>query len=237
VGAPSALRIEAADVVAAVAETESHAAVAVLTAPSPEAHAAVSEPESAPRPAPVPASTPESLADASPDPDPEPPDMDYPADPDEPDIATLQALAAAPPRPAADEEPEIVAVQESPAALARLWPRLLGELMSTRPLLATQMRSTRLEWLDEGTPTLRLVVLDRSSHHLLADDNDFRKSIIAFLGTKLKSGADFPFRIHLDEAAAAAPEGAAPLAAAEEDHGEEHIIAFIRDLFEGRTIG
>jgi hypothetical protein len=149
-------------------------------------------------------------------------------------------MAVAPPRPvaapAAAETPEPVPVQDGPDRLPAVWPRLVAELMDTRPILASQLRRTRLEWEGGGgAALLRLIFLERSGHALLADDAEFRKTILAFLGGKLRGSREFQLKYHLDEEAAASPEGAS--ASVEDASGEEPIVAYIRTLFEGRTAG
>jgi hypothetical protein len=113
----------------------------------------------------------------------------------------------------------------------------VAELMATRPILASHLRRSRLQWEDgDGAAVLRLVFLERAGHALIAEDPDFRKSIQAFLGSKIRGAAEFQLKYHLDEEAANAnAEGRSP-AAQEEAAGEEPIIAFVRQLFEGRTV-
>ncbi len=170
----------------------------------------------------------------APDPDPDGLELDYPVDPEDPDMAV-----APPPRPkaaTAADSTEPVPVQDGPERLPAVWPRLVAELMDTRPILASQLRRTRLEWEGGGgSPLLRLVFLERSGHALLADDAEFRKTLLAFLGGKLRGSREFQLKYHLDEEAAASPEGAS--ASVEDASGEEPIVAYVRTLFEGRTVG
>jgi DNA polymerase-3 subunit gamma/tau len=176
--------------------------------------------------------------------DPEP-DPDYPVDPEEPgmDAAAMRGdgytLGRAGAGPAGVEEQGTVPIQPDPARLPPLWPRLIAELMTSRPLMATHLRLSRLERDADGSGALRLVFLDRAAHSLLADDGDFRKSIHAFLAGKLADSRDFQLRHHLDEAAAAAAdEGAAPVPTAlpGDPLAAEPIVAYIRRAFEGRTL-
>ncbi len=121
-----------------------------------------------------------------------------------------------------------------------VWPALVAEFMSLRPLLGSNLRVTRLEWQGGETPELRVVFLERSPFSLIEDDADFRKSIQAFLASKVKGKQDYPVRFSLDPEAAAA--GAAadliPVAYGPEDPAKrEPIINFIKDIFEARQVG
>ncbi|HLP43593.1 MAG TPA: hypothetical protein VK465_18975, partial [Fibrobacteria bacterium] len=168
--------------------------------------------------------------------DPASEDLDYSEDPEDPDMQALPpgTLPVPHPRPGAREEGP-VPQQPGPEHLPRLWPALVDELMATRPLLATHLRLSRLEWEREGSAGLTLVFLDRAAYSLLADDGDFRKSILAFLTSKLSANREFPLRHHLDEAAAASAEPVT-LATLEEARADEPILSYIRRLFEGRPV-
>jgi DNA polymerase-3 subunit gamma/tau len=250
--APGAPRSRAAG--AAEDARTSHAApsaIAVVEAP-PEAEA--SAPEAEDIVGNVPGSFPAErgvkadgeVAYAEPDPDSDSePDLDYPVDPEDPEMDAAArrgdgsllgtARAAAGLNGAGETGP--VPVQPVPARLPRLWPRLIAELMESRPLMATHLRLSRLEEDADGG-ALRLVFLDRAAHSLLADDGDFRKSIHAFLAGKLADARELQLRYHLDEAAAAAAdEGAADAPAALGDPmAADPIVAYIRRSFEGRTV-
>lgn len=182
-----------------------------------------------------------SLAAISSEVDPDVSEADYPIEPDDADMAPLSDLppgAFPAPAKAVAEEPAMVPVQDGPGQLPALWPQLVTELMISRPFLGSSLRRTRLEWDSDGTQSMRLVFLDRAGHSIIADDGDFRKSIQAFLGSKIRGVPDFQFKYHLDEEAAGSGDAAALAAPGiDEVMGAEPIVAFIRNLFEGRTVG
>ncbi|MEO6094773.1 MAG: hypothetical protein ABIW76_03500, partial [Fibrobacteria bacterium] len=176
-----------------------------------------------------------SLQQADPDLEQE---RDLDADPEDPEAVTAPI---APPAPAAVPESLTVPAQDSPARLPALWPVLVAEFMSLRPLLGSNLRHSRLEWEAGETPALRVVFLDRTSYSLIEDDGDFRKSIQGFLASKAKGRQDYPVRFTLDPdaAAAGAPAAAAmPVSFGPGDPAQrEPIINFIKDVFDGRLLG
>ena len=173
------------------------------------------------------------LPETEPDMDREP-ELDYPSDPEESDAAV------AAPSPARSAEPEslVVAKQSAPALLPALWPALIAEFMTERPLLGSHLLATRLEWESGETSGLRLVFQERGAWALIGDDGDFRKSIQAFLAGKAEGGKEIAVRFSLDEAAAAKAKGAEPVAVAFERDPlkREPILKYIQDLFEGRML-
>ncbi|MDB5051724.1 MAG: polymerase subunit gamma and tau [Fibrobacteres bacterium] len=168
-------------------------------------------------------------------------DMEPDLDPDNPEAP----MPVTPPQAVADPESLTVPAQESPAALPEVWPALVAEFMALRPLLGSHLRQTRLEWEAGDAPTLRVTFLERTAFSLIGDDADFRKSIQAFLGSKVPGSREFPVRFALDEAAAEAAKNAAGAAVdlihipygSEDPAKREPIINFIRDIFEGRPVG
>ncbi|MEO6096648.1 MAG: DNA polymerase III subunit gamma/tau [Fibrobacteria bacterium] len=165
-------------------------------------------------------------------------ERDLDADPEDPEDVTAPA---APPASAAAPESLTVPAQDSPARLPALWPALVAEFMSLRPLLGSNLRHSRLEWQAGETPALRVVFLDRTSYSLIEADGDFRKSIQGFLASKAKGRQDYPVRFTLDPdaVAAGAPASAVmPVSFGPGDPAQrEPIINFIKDVFDGRLLG
>jgi DNA polymerase III subunit gamma/tau len=223
---PDALAAEFAEVAVMAAPT------AVMTPDRPHGHLSTVAPMDS-----APASgderdSPYGLSDMDPE-----TDMERDPDPDDPEAPIPIAAPAA---PAAEPDSLTVPPKESPSSLPAVWPALVAEFMSLRPLLGSNLRVTRLEWQGGETPELRVVFLERSPFSLIEDDADFRKSIQAFLASKVKGKQDYPVRFSLDPEAAAA--GAAadliPVAYGPEDPAKrEPIINFIKDIFEARQIG
>jgi DNA polymerase III subunit gamma/tau len=190
------------------------------------------------------AASPEAIEPDYGTPEPDPgmdlePDADADEDPESPESpATLRMRAPAP----AEPESLTVPAQDSPALLPSLWPALVAEFMSLRPLVGSNLRVTRLEWESGETPALRVVFLDRAMYSLIEDDGDFRKSVQAFLAGKAKGKQDYPVRFVLDPEAASAQASAAAASMAAVSIGpkdpaeREPIIRFIQDIFEGRPI-
>lgn len=231
---PDALAAEFAEVALLAAPA------ALMTSDRPHAHPASGAHRDS---APDPADDSESrygLSDMDPDSESErdmEPDLDPDLDPDDPEAPMAIAAPAAP-----SVEPESLTVppKESPASLPAVWPSLVAEFMSLRPLLGSNLRVTRLEWRGGETPELRVVFLERSPYSLIEDDADFRKSIQGFLASKVKGRQDYPVRFSLDPeaAAAGAAADAIPVAYGPEDPAKrEPIINFIKDIFEARQIG
>jgi DNA polymerase III subunit gamma/tau len=134
------------------------------------------------------------------------------------------------------EEVEVPS-QASVTMLPELWPRLLGEFISSRPLLGSHLLKTRLDWTLEETPRLRVVFLEKSSFLMIENDADFRKAIQAFLHTKVIGSVDFPVHFHFDEIAATSDsKESVQLLYGSDDPMKIPIVGFIRDLFEGRQI-
>ncbi len=175
------------------------------------------------------------------DPDAADMEMELDLDPDPEDPDAPMPVAA----PVAASEPESLTVpaQETPSRLPAVWPALVAEFMSLRPLLGSNLRLSRLEW-DAGeatdTPALRIVFLERRAYALIEDDGDFRKSIQAFLAGKVNGKQDYPLRFTLDPeaAAAGAAADAMPVSYGPGDPAKrEPIINFIKDVFDGRLVG
>ena len=157
----------------------------------------------------------------------------YDRDADDPEAALFPA------KPSADAEPETVEVpgQDSPESLPALWPQLLGEFISARPLLGAHLTQTRLEWETGEAPGLRVTFLERAAYFLIGDDADFRKAIHGFLASKVRGKAEFPVRFSLDEAAAASEtRETVQLPFGSDDPMRLPIVVYIRDVFEGRQL-
>ncbi|HKP94290.1 MAG TPA: DNA polymerase III subunit gamma/tau [Fibrobacteria bacterium] len=180
----------------------------------------------------LPGALPDPLPDGLPDPDAE---MERDLEPD-PDPEDPEAPMPASPHAAAEPESISVPVRESPALLPEAWPALVGEFMALRPLLGSHLRRTVLDWEAGDAPTLRVTFMERAAFSLIGDDAGFRKSIQAFLASKVAGGREYPVRFALDEAAAAVDLLPAPFGA-EDPARREPIINFIRDTFDGRPIG
>jgi hypothetical protein len=172
---------------------------------------------------------------ALPDPDAEADlDRDMEPDPDDPDAP----MPIAPPPAMAEPESLTVAAQASPSALPEVWPALVSEFMVLRPLLGSHLRRTRPEWEGGDVPALRVIFLERAAFSLIGDDADFRKSVQAFLVSKVVGSRDFPVRFSLDEAVAGAAAEPIPIPYGAEDPARrEPIVNFIRDMFDGRLVG
>jgi hypothetical protein len=128
-------------------------------------------------------------------------------------------------------------MQASAAALPDLWPALVDEFMSVRPLLGSHLLRSRLTWEAGETSGLRVTFLDRGSWSLVGEDPDFRKSVQAFLASKAEGDREEVVRFSLDPEAAENPVPAAAAAYGESDPMKrEPIIGFIQDLFEGRML-
>jgi hypothetical protein len=127
--------------------------------------------------------------------------------------------------------------QPSASALPVLWPALVGEFMAMRPLLGSHLMRSNLAWEDGEAPGLRVTFLERGSWSLVGEDPDFRKSVQAFLASKVEGGREAVVRFALDPAAPESPMPAAMAAYAENDPVKrEPIIGFIQELFEGRML-
>ena len=232
---PDALAAEFAEGVAFVASAAPAALTAPADIPSPDrshAHPSISVTMGSAPALPDEPDSPYGLSDMEPE-----DEMERDTDPDDPEAPMPVAAPAA---PAAEPESLTVPPKESPASLPAVWPALVAEFMSLRPLLGSNLRVTRLEWRGGETPELRVVFLERSPYSLIEDDADFRKSIQAFLASKVKGRQDYPVRFSLDAeaAAAGAAADAIPVAYGPEDPAKrEPIINFIKDIFEARQIG
>jgi len=165
------------------------------------------------------------------------PDLDYPADAEDPEappshMAPGPITARARPAP----EPIAVAMQAAPAALPALWPALVAEFSAERPLIGSHLLRSRLIWEDGETPGLRLIFLDRGAWSLIGEDAGFRKSIQAFLADKAEGGKETAVRFALDPVAAESQTPAPALYAESDPLKREPIIGFIQELFEGRLL-
>ena len=207
---------------------------AIATLPDP-AFAEIPDPV----PSEAPSQSPMAFADAGMEPDREP-DLDYPADAEDPEAAPspLSPLSNMAPTRAVDPGPTVVAKQASPTLLPSVWPALVGEFMSERPLLGSHLLATRLEWESGESQGLRLVFLERGSWSLIGDDGDFRKSIQTFLAGKAEGGKETAVRFSLDEEAAAkaAPEAVMMAIGNQDPFKREPILKYVQDLFEGRVL-
>ncbi len=144
--------------------------------------------------------------------------------------------------------PVILPAQESPAALPELWPELLREFIADRPLLGSHLRQSRLEWKVLGNPgdtvtgELQVWFTDKAAYSLIGEDADYRKSIQAFLGTKLKKKIDFAIKFSLDENSSEKNSNASSLGhfgsgePMQEDPLKIPIVNYILDLFQGRIV-
>jgi DNA polymerase III subunit gamma/tau len=166
------------------------------------------------------------------------PDLDYPADAEDPEAPPShmapgpQAPRLARPAP----EPIAVSMQAAPAALPALWPALVAEFSAERPLIGSHLLRTRLTWEEGEAPGLRLIFLDRGAWSLIGEDAGFRKSIQAFLADKAEGGKETAVRFALDPAAAESQSPAPALYAESDPLKREPIIGFIQELFEGRLL-
>ncbi|GEM_PF-1315851 len=157
----------------------------------------------------------------------------YDRDADDPESPPFPARTSA---DAAQETIEVPS-QDSPESLPALWPQLLGEFISARPLLGAHLTQTRLEWETGEAPGLRVTFLERAAYFLIGDDADFRKAIHGFLAAKVRGRMEFPVRFSLDEAAAASESReTVQLPFGSDDPLRMPIVAFIRDVFEGRQL-
>jgi DNA polymerase III subunit gamma/tau len=242
------------------------AATATLVAPNPPQDLAPAPtPSSRPDPMPVAAlaAAPETLREAAPAartavaaPEPETgipfpeeeyaeqePDPDYPQDAEDPEAPPSHMAPGghapgrpAPAGPAAAEEAS-VPPQASASALPDLWPALVGEFMAMRPLLGSHLMRSILTWEDGESSGLRVTFVERGSWSLVGEDPDFRKSVQAFLASKVEGAREAAVRFALDPAAPESPMPAAMAAYAESDPAKrEPIIGFIQELFEARQL-
>ena len=155
----------------------------------------------------------------------------YDRDPDDWDAAPL---AKAFPNPTLVETE--VPVQDSPTLLPELWPRLLGEFISARPLIGSHLLKTRLEWEDGETPALHLIFLQKNDYSLIGEDADFRKTIQGFLASKLTGSTRLTFRFSMEEAAASESKETVQVLFGSDDPMQLPIVGYIRDLFAARPI-
>ncbi len=207
----------------------SQAFATLVLAPAPNAEADEPIGGGMPSPYPLP-DLPERLVDAEADME---RDLEPDLDPEDPEAP----MPMAPPKNAAAADILIAPVQDSPAALPGIWHVLVGEFMAQRPLLGSHLLRTRLEPEPGETAALRVTFLERSTFSLIGDDAEFRKSIQAFLGSKVAEGRDFTLRFALDESAPAGREPLATHFGTEDPARREPIINFIRDTFAGRLVG
>ncbi len=157
------------------------------------------------------------------------------SDPDPEDPEMMAALEIPVPRPTEPPDPQRVPVQAGPAQLSGVWPMLVREFITARPLLGSNLAPTRLEYSDGETPELRVMFLERSAFQLIGDDADFKKTIQTFLYSKVAAG-DFQVRFALDPSAPETPAGPVASLMPDDPVRSEPIVGFTVHLFDGRLI-
>jgi hypothetical protein len=141
-----------------------------------------------------------------------------------------------------EEEAPVVLI--TPVEAPARWPDLVEDYALDRPFTSSPLRHSRLALANPGeggTATLQVVFANEHHHDLFLADGDNRKSLRAFLATRL--GPATPFALTYTAAAAhegsvngSAPKAIHPAESTEALIQSEPVIQALIRMFEGRVL-